>query len=1071
MEEDPAGSVLAGGAMSKLAAKLDGLQMRSQGRRGHRPIPWEVKSVLIPVIKQNLESMMAIIQDDGDDNSSRAAIRCLTKEVRELSYDIHDCIDEHTAGPASDHATRLLWRMERHVRVAKGNDKRRRSTVLLAPRRTSRKPVTSCWLSERLKGRLWLLDKMREFRARSEEALHRYMSFHPPPTELPPPKKQRNDHNYGDGSTSASATRSVESFGSWSPLPYTHVLHRPVGIHDLAMNTLKAWLTDGDSPKLKVVSMVGCGGVGKTTLANELYRGIGGQFEYRAFVRTSQKTDVRSLLISILSQIQPRQPPGNWKVHDLIGNIRTHLQDKRYLIVIDDVWARSTWDIVNRAFPDGNHCSRILITSELEDVALKCCGYEPQYVYKMKPLSQDDSTQLFYSIDGCSQELSEVSNSIIRKCGGLPLAIVTIASLLESRMGKPEQREYVDKSLGYGLMTNPTFEGMKQVVNLSYRNLPQHLKACLLYLCIFPEDYIIWTDDLVKQWIAEGFICASENKDEEEISRSYFDELISSRLIHPINIDGNGKVLSCTMHPMMRSHIMHESLVENFVAAIDDSQIATRFTHKVRRLSLQFGNAEDATLSTNMRLSQVRTLAFFGAFKCVPSITEFRLLQVLILHFWGEEEIMRFDLTSISEIFRLRYLQVTCNVTLEIQQTQMLRRLQYLETLKIDAATGSRILSDSIHSPRLLHLRLPAGTNLLTGVGHMTSLRTLGHFDLITNSIDNVQDLGELINVQDLHLTCTPVGPSSYLVKVVKQMECLSSVLEKLNNLKCLTLKNSRLVDGRPSSMSISCDVLNSVSSPPALLQRLEWLPRACTFSSIPEWIGHLGKLCILKIGVRALVRNDVDLLKKLPALTYLSLYVRTKPAEIIVFSGGGFLVLTYFGFRCSVPCLKFEAGVMPNLQKLKLGFDAHGAIQYSPIIAGLDHLSGLEEISAKLGGKFEAAVMPTLQKLKQCFGAHEAIQYGPIPAGLDQLPGLKEISAKIGGASDNEPVRRIVESALSDAVKMHPGRPTVNIQCVDQKFGDSDDQGSREDAASRYVFALLTVTAVFYSCLCVLLI
>uniref|UniRef100_A0ACD6A1L6 Uncharacterized protein n=1 Tax=Avena sativa TaxID=4498 RepID=A0ACD6A1L6_AVESA len=666
---------------------------------------------------------------------------------------------------------------------------------------------------------------------------------------------------------------------------------------------------------------------------------------------------------------------------------------RKYLIVIDDVWARSTWDIVNRAFPDGNHCSRILVTSELEDVALKCCGYEPQYVHKMKPLSEDDSRQLFYSIVGFSQELSEVSNSIIRKFGGLPLAIVTIASLLASRMGKPEQMEYVHKSLGYGLMTNHTLDGMKQVVNLSYRNLLQHLKACLLYLCIFPEDYIIWTDDLVKQWIAEGFICASEDKDEEEISRSYFDELISSRLIHPIHIDGNGKVLSCTMHPMMRNHIMHESLVENFVAAIDNSQIATRFTHKVRRLSLQFGNAEDATLSTNMRLSQVRTLAFFGAFMCVPSITEFRLLQVLILHFWGEEESIRFDLTSILEIFRLRYLQVTCNVTLEIQEMQMLGRLQCLETLNVDAARGSTVPSDIFHLPRLLHLKLPAETNLLCGIGHMTSLRTLGHFDLSTNTTKEVQKLGRLTNVQDLQLTCTPVGPCSYLVQ---KMECLSLVLRKLNNLKCLTLKSSRVLNlGRQrSGTSICCDALSSLTSPPALLRRLEWLPRICTFSNLPVWIGHLGKLCILKIGVRELVRNDVDLLKRLPALTVLSLYVHTKPAGIIVFSKGGFLVLKYFRFRCSVTCLKFEADVMPNLRKLKLGFDADGAIQYVPIPAGLHHLSGLEEISAK-----------------------------------------------IGGAGTNEPVRRIVESALSDAIRMHPRRPSVRIQCVDQMFGKKGDE------------------------------
>jgi hypothetical protein len=269
-------------------------------------------------------------------------------------------------------------------------------------------------------------------------------------------------------------------------------------------------------------------------------------------------------------------------------------------------------------------------------------------------------------------------------------------------------------------------------------------------------------------------------------------------------------------------------------------------------------------------------------------------------------------------------------------------------------------------------------------------------------------------------------------------------------------------VDGLlPSSVSISCDGLRNIPLPPPHLQRLEWLPRVCTFSSLPVWIVYLGKLCILKIGVRALESYDVDLLKRLPALTYLSLYVRKKPAKNIVFGRGGFLVLKYFGFRCSVPCLKFEADVMPNLRKLKLGFDAHGAIQHGHILAGLDHLLGIEEISAKIGEKFEADVMPDLQRLRLCFVAHEAIEY-LIPEGLGHLPGLKEISAKIGGAGANEPVRRIIESALSDAVRIHPGRPTVNIQYVDQIIGDNDDLDFMEDDASRYVFALLTEQLLF---------
>ncbi|KAI4989494.1 hypothetical protein ZWY2020_036811 [Hordeum vulgare] len=760
------------------------------------------------------------------------------------------------------------------------------------------------------------------------------------------------------------------------------------------MKKLEAWLGKDAEQKLKVVSLVGSGGTGKTTLAKELYHRIGGQFVFRAFVRTSRKPDVRRLLITMLSQIRPHQSPRNWKVHNLIADIRTHLQDKRYLIIVDDVWATQTWDIINRALPAGNHCSGILVITEDDDVALKCCGYDSKYVLTMKQLGHEDSSKLFFrTVFGpqyeCPPEFSEVGDSIIRKCAGLPLAIVIVASLLVNHMGKTEQWHYVNKSLGYGLKTNPTSEGMKQVLKLSYNNLPQHLKPCVMYLSIYEEDYVIQKDDLVKQWIAEKFIHATEEKDMEGISRSCFDQLISSRMIQPVDIDDNNDVLSCSVHYMVLDFVSHESTEENFVTAIDQYQTTARLADKVRRLSLHFGNAEAAP-PTNMRLSQVRTLAFFGVFKCLPSIVEFGLLQVLILHLWGDDESISIDLTGISELFRLRYMHVTCNATLEVPQTQM-RSLQNLETLKIDARV-SAVPSNIVHLPGLLHLSLRAETYLPNGIGSMTSLCTLGYFDLSVNSIDNVQSLGGLINLRDLRLTCSTV-PSSYLKR---KMDNMGSILAKLSKLRSVTLEPSCILDSGPSRMNISCDGLSTVSSPPVLLQRFEWLPCICTFSSIPKWIRHLNKLCILKIGVRELVSNDVDTLGELPALTILALYVRAKPAERIVFTNTGFSVLKSFKFRCSVPWLEFQVDSMPNLLKLELVFEVHGVDQHCSIPVGIVHLT--------------------------C---------------------VKEISAKIGGAGANDPVRRAAEAALINAIKMHPARPTFNIQCLDEMFNGRDDNNS----------------------------
>ncbi|XP_020161815.1 disease resistance protein RGA5 isoform X2 [Aegilops tauschii subsp. strangulata] len=945
-------------AMFRLPEKLDGL-LSSHGQMLPRGVEEE-----IPLIKQDLEKMVAILQQHDDSGAEDCAMtaKCLAKEVRELSYDMEDSVDQYEQA-----ATTSRWiapRLKKHK---------------FARRRVTRLP-------EKLRWRLWMANKMREFSLRSQEALQRYSLF----------------NHHGDngiraaaigGTGSSTPPRHDTCFGSWYPTPYEELVG--IGEH---VNNLEAWLGRDGEQRLKVVTVVGSGGIGKSTLVKELYRRIRGQFECRAFVRTSRKPDIRRLLISMLSQVRPHQTSHTWKLHSLIADIRTHLQDKRYLIVIDDVWATQTWDIVSRALPDGNLCSGVLITTEIDDVALKCGGYDSKYVLPMKPLGHDDSSKLFFRTAfgpqyECPPELSDVANNIIRKCAGFPLAVVTVAGLLVNQMGKPEQWDFVNKSLGYGLRKNPAPEGMKQVLNLSYNNLRLHLKACLMYLSIYEEDYIIQKNDLVKQWIAEGFIHATEEKDMVEISRICFDELISSRMIEPVHINDTGDVLSCTVHHMVLDFITHKSLEENFVTAIDHCQTTARLADKVRRLSLHFGNAE-ATPPTNMRLSQVRTLAYFGVIKCLPSIVEFGLLQILILHLWGDDDSISFDLTGISELFRLRYLHVTCNATLEVPQTQI-RGLRYLETLKIDARV-SAVPSDIVHLPGLLHLSLPVEINLPNGIGRMTSLCTLECFDISVNSVENVHSLGELTNLHDLRLTCSTVH-SCYLTS---KMDSMCSILTKLSNLRSLTLEPSSILDVGPSSMSISCDGLSSVSSPPACLQTFEWLPRICTFSSLPKWIGRLSKLCILKIGVRKLANNDFDILRGLPALTVLSLHIRTKPAKRILFNKIGFSVLKYFKFRCRAPWLEFEVDAMPNLLKLKLRFDAHGVDQH-----------------------------------------------GTIPVGIVHLTGLKEMSAKIGGAGANDPDRRAAESALIDAIKMHPACPTLSIHCLDAMFSGEDDDIKKEDS------------------------
>jgi hypothetical protein len=217
----------------------------------------------------------------------------------------------------------------------------------------------------------------------------------------------------------------------------------------------------------------------------------------------------------------------------------------------------------------------------------------------------------------------------------------------------------------------------------------------------------------------------------------------------------------------------------------------------------------------------------------------------------------------------------------------------------------------------------------------------------------------------------------------------LGSIFEKLSNLKSVILTSASSYHLNTSNMSVSCDGLSSVSPASPHLERLELLPRICIFPSLPRWFRTLGKLCRLKIAVREFLNSDVDTMKGLAALTALSLYIQTAPAERIVFGKTGFSALKYFKLSCSEPLLRFEVDAMPNLRNLKL-----------------------------------------------VFNAQELQQNGATPICIEHLAGLKEISAEIGGAGAGG-----TESAVWTSVRNDPKNPKINVQLVNWKFCADEDR------------------------------
>nr|USU81732.1 BSR [Brachypodium sp.] len=666
---------------------------------------------------------------------------------------------------------------------------------------------------------------------------------------------------------------------------------------------IEDWLID-EEKQLKVVSIVGFGGLGKTTLANAVYATLKGNYDCCAFAPVSQKPNIPNLLRSLLSRLGSTPFSHDCELNILLDDLREHLQNKRYLIIIDDIWTVSAWDIIKCAFPESDLGSRVIVTTRIQEVAKACCSdRHGDYILEMKPLSNEDSARLFFdrifgSEQACPQQLRDVSVEILKKCGGLPFAIISISSMLASEGSNQEGRwKHVRDSLGSG--TNLTLEGVRQILNLSYNDLPPHLRTCLLYLGMYPEDYKICRSNLERQWMAEGFIGKENGQDVEKVARNYFNELVNRSLIQPVEFDYRGSVTKCRVHDMMLDLIMFKSAEENFLTVVHDPQDFAGLEYKIRRLSIRLDGASDGhtILPKNTSVSQVRSVMFFGSSENTPPLSEFKFLRVLFI------DLPKADLSGL------------------FVHTNYQHRLECYDTCK--------------------HLDAQADTRLPEGIGNIKSLRYLSRFDIAVNTLDNIKGLGELTNLRYLSLRCLTLGN---VREREKRMDALCSSLVRLCNLEELYVSFEGCMDGLMP--------LFSPSTPYCLETFSNFM--GCWFPRVPSWMGELRNLRNVLCQVGELLVDGVGILAELPALTLLVIRIRNVTKEMIVIYGGGaFPALNHFELLLSrASYLTFQPGAMPKLQKLVLSFNACRSEQNGAAgPAGIEHLSALEELSATIGG------------------------------------------------------------------------------------------------------------------------
>ncbi|CAH1440916.1 unnamed protein product [Lactuca virosa] len=554
---------------------------------------------------------------------------------------------------------------------------------------------------------------------------------------------------------------------------------------------------------VSVVSIVGMGGIGKTTLAKVLYNDykVQDRFEVRAWVNVSEEFDLFTISKAIFVVVG-----GEDKSFSNLDMLQVALKDKllkkRFLLVLDDVWNKDykMWEHLLSPLLVGAPGSRIIVTTRDSWVACIMGSDEP---YNLNVLSDEDALSLLaqHALGEKNFDkrptLKSLGEGFVKKCGGLPLALTMFGKSLRTKIDVNEWKmllntEMKDVQIGREILAS---------LRSSYYDLPSHLKQSFAYCSLIPKNYVFNKNELVLMWMAHGYLSQSEgSKSMEFLGHEYFQVLKSKSFIQH---SATGE-LGYTMHTLIND--LATSVAEEFYFRLDDEMNMSNTNEtfkKLRHFSVS------PRCGSYRRLKELQGATRLQTLLLIPSLggKGYGLLDNLLAELLPKLQFLRVlsaanqEITkvpeSIGNLKHLRYLNFSDTaITCLPEQVSHLYNLQTL--LLRNCYQLSELPESFANLINLRHLDISGTPNLNKmplGIGGLTTLQTL---PTVIIEGENGFKISELKSLSDLQGELSIMG----LDKVIDPKQAKDANLHQKEGLDVLEMKWSNVFDGSRNEMN-----------------------------------------------------------------------------------------------------------------------------------------------------------------------------------------------------------------------------------------------------------------------------